>query len=72
MASLIDLRQSCGPFRAVLRGDTMVISFPKQLLRSKYTNFFKRVEIDPRDSELYRDHLHKILTFANQITQRLD
>ncbi|MFH0820671.1 MAG: hypothetical protein V1908_02745, partial [Candidatus Peregrinibacteria bacterium] len=48
---LLELKKKEGPFSLLFRGDAALLMFDGQLLKKMHTNFFRSIQLDPRDSE---------------------
>lgn len=72
MASLIDFRKKCGEFEALIRDDVFMVRFLKQHYQPKHTHFFKKVVLDERDINYFKERVLTILDFANKIQSQLD
>jgi hypothetical protein len=72
MATLLDFRAACGKFTLVFRQQGAGISFTGKQLRMKHTNFFRKVEVDPRDIAAIDELLRQVLSHVNEIAARLD
>ena len=69
---LLDLKKSVGQFSILFRGETLLFAYKGPLLSKMHTNFFKKVEVDPRDREAIRKRLNDILDISSDIIQYLD
>jgi hypothetical protein len=72
MSNLIDMRNAGTPFSLVFRGSTLLISQATPFFTMKYTDFFKKPEVDPRDISGVEEQLQKILKYVGDISFHLD
>lgn len=68
---LMDLRKATSGFTLIFRGDCMLIAFPG-FLYSKYTNFLRKVAIDPRDITILTEKVRNVLQLAEDILPCID
>lgn len=69
---LIALQKEKGQYSLLFSGDTVVFAFEKDLFKNMKTNFFKKVELDPRDKEEFNKTLNTILEISSEIVPYLD
>jgi hypothetical protein len=68
---LLAFRKATSAFTLLFRGNCMLVSFPGSL-SLKYTNFFRKVALDPRDENALTTKLENILQLASEILPCID
>ena len=71
LEKIVALRAKTGPFSLLFSGKTMVISFG-EVIKPRFTNFFIRVEVDPRDIQELEGRLKQVITLAGEILPAID
>lgn len=66
---LIDFSKSYKPKKITFQGDIMAIALKDKIWKTKYTNFFKQVTIDPRDETQMYESLKEMAELPSEMIQ---
>lgn len=69
---LFDFRKNVGPFSLLFKGDVVMVSFDVIDRRLRYTNFFSKVALDPRDVEIISQKMTAIISLADAILPSIE
>ena len=71
-ATKIKLKKEESNPEIYFRNDTVLFLFDGRLLPKMKTNFFRRVDLDPRDQEFIEKRINKILKISQEMIKYLD
>ena len=69
---LLDLNKKRGRYSLALNEDNIVFCFQNYISSMRYTNFFTKVEIDPRDTEALQQDFRTLVGVAGDILRYMD
>lgn len=69
---LIDLKDTVENFNLLFQEDTVLFVFEKLIFEKMQTNFFRKVEIDSRDTDFLKKRLYQLLEISGGIVPYLD
>lgn len=69
---LLELKKRRGGFTILFRDDTVIIAFDGNMFRHMHSNFFKKVELDPRDHDFMQTTIREVLDISTQIIPYLN
>ncbi len=69
---LLEMKKKEGDFEVLFVDEVMLFSFSGKLIKKMKSNFFKKIEIDPRDSEVIKERLHRVFGIGSEMARFLD
>ena len=69
---LLNLKETEGNFTILFKEQLVLFVFKGKLLKKMKTNFFKKVELDPRDQKTIENRINNILDISTDMMQYLD